>query len=210
MFGIVHFEVFLVSAILLNLTPGVDTMYIISRSISQGRKAGVYSALGITSGALIHTILASLGLSVILMKSVFLFNLIKYFGAIYLVYLGIQMLLSKKSNQREQIELNRISNRKIFTQGLITNVTNPKVALFFLAFIPQFINQSYSSPIPFALLGITFCLTGGIWCLIIANYSSMLTRRLRKSSKMEFVLNKITGLVFIGMAVKLFQTKGAQ
>lgn len=115
--GIIHFEMFLISALLLNLTPGADTMYIISRSISQGKKAGIYSALGITSGAVVHTILASLGLSVILMESVLIFNIIKIIGAVYLLYLGFKMLVSKQAQHEEQSPLKSMSNQKIYLQG---------------------------------------------------------------------------------------------
>lgn len=208
MLGIINFEVFLVAAILLNLTPGTDTMYIVSRSISQGRTAGIYSALGITAGVVIHTFLAAFGLSVILMQSALLFNLIKIIGAIYLAYLGIKMLLSK-NNTTEQQSLPKQSNKKIFLQGMITNVTNPKVALFFLAFLPQFIQTSSEifSPIPFMLLGLTFTLTGGIWCLITAYFTSMTTTKLRGNAKVSTILNKLTGIVFIAMGIKLLQTK---
>ena len=208
MYGIINFEVFLVTAILLNLTPGTDTMYIISRSISQGRAAGIYSALGISAGIIIHTLLAAFGLSVILMKSVFIFNLIKIIGAIYLGYLGIRMVMEKKSTT-EQTTLPKQSNKKIFLQGMVTNVTNPKVALFFLAFLPQFIltDSGVSSPIPFLILGLTFTVTGGIWCLLTAYFSSMATTRLRGNSKAASVLNRLTGIVFIAMGIKLLNTK---
>lgn len=210
MYGIINFEVFLVTAILLNLTPGTDTMYIVSRSISQGRMAGIYSALGISAGIVVHTLLAAFGLSVILMKSAFLFNVIKIIGAIYLAYLGIRMLIAKKI-VKEQNSLPKQNNKKIFLQGMITNVTNPKVALFFLAFLPQFIrtDAGVSSPIPFIILGLTFTLTGGIWCLITAYFSSMATNKLRRNSKVETVLNRLTGFVFIAMGIKLLNTKAA-
>ncbi|MEW9052877.1 MAG: LysE family translocator [Neobacillus sp.] len=208
MFGIVNFEVFLVTAILLNLTPGTDTMYIVSRSISQGRMAGIYSALGISAGVVVHTLLAAFGLSVILMQSAFLFNLIKIAGAIYLTYLGVMMLVTK-NKVKEQQSLTKKSNKKIFLQGLVTNVTNPKVALFFLAFLPQFIhtNAGVPSPIPFILLGLTFTLTGGIWCLTTAYFSSMATNKLRGNYKVSTVLNRLTGIVFIAMGIKLLKTK---
>lgn len=208
--GIINFEVFLVAAILLNLTPGTDTMYIVSRSIAQGRAAGIYSALGITSGTLVHTFLAAFGLSLILVQSAFLFNLIKIVGAIYLAYLGIQMIRAKKS-EGEQQTLVHASNKKIFLQGLITNVTNPKVALFFLAFLPQFIqtNPSGINPIPFIILGLTFTLTGGTWCMITALFASMATSKLRGNAKVSSVLNKLTGVVFIAMGLKLLSTKSA-
>ncbi|WP_077212610.1 LysE family translocator [Bacillus dakarensis] len=210
MFGIMNFEVFLVTAILLNLTPGTDTMYIVSRSISQGRSAGIYSALGISAGIVVHTFLAAFGLSVILMKSDFLFNLIKLAGAFYLAYLGIKMILAKNKTKQEQ-SMPNTSNKKIFLQGMITNVTNPKVALFFLAFLPQFIhtNSGVSTPAPFIILGLTFTLTGGIWCLITVYFSSMATSKLRGNTKVSTVLNKLTGIVFIAMGIKLLQTKAA-
>lgn len=210
MFGIINFEVFLIAAILLNLTPGTDTMYIVSRSIAQGRTAGIYSALGISAGIVVHTFLAAFGLSVILMQSAFLFNLIKVAGAIYLAYLGIRMIFAKNET-KEQQSLPKQSNKKILLQGMITNVTNPKVALFFLAFLPQFIhtNSGVPSPAPFIILGLTFTLTGGIWCLLTAYFSSMATSRLRGNSRVSTVLNRLTGIVFIAMGIKLLQTKQA-
>ncbi|WP_028610878.1 LysE family translocator [Paenibacillus harenae] len=211
MYGIINFEVFLVTAILLNLTPGTDTMYIVSRSISQGRIAGIYSALGISAGIVVHTLLAAFGLSVILMQSAFLFNVIKIIGAIYLAYLGIKMLLAKKT-AKAQKSLPKQNNKKIFLQGMITNVTNPKVALFFLAFLPQFIHTdaSVTIPIPFIILGLTFTLTGGIWCIFTAYFSSMASKKLRENSKVETVLNKLTGIIFIAMGIKLLNTKATQ
>ncbi|MMZ58815.1 Leucine efflux protein [compost metagenome] len=210
MYGIINFEVFLISAILLNLTPGTDTMYIISRSISQGKMAGVYSALGITTGSIVHTLLAAFGLSIVLMKSILLFNIIKIVGAVYLAYLGIKLLLAKKSAMKVQTSIQEMPYKKIYLQGLIINITNPKVALFFLAFIPQFISIGNPSPLPFAILGLTFCLTGGLWCLLIANFSSLATKKLRKNQNVEFILNKLTGIVFIAMSVKLLKTKTTQ
>lgn len=210
MFGIVNFEIFIMTAILLNLTPGPDTMYIISRSISQGTKAGVYSALGITSGSIIHTLLAAFGLSIILMNSIFLFNTVKIVGAVYLAFLGIKMILARKTTAPEPKHVQVMLHRKIFLQGLITNVTNPKVALFFIAFIPQFISPENSSPLPFLLLGLTFCVTGGIWSFFIANFSSQSTNKLRGNMKVQLILNKLTGIVFIAMSIKLLKTKATQ
>ncbi|QCR33601.1 LysE family translocator [Lysinibacillus sp. SGAir0095] len=208
MFGIINFEVFLVAAILLILTPGTDTMYVVSRSISQGRMAGIYSALGISTGAVVHTLLAAFGLSVLLMQSVFLFNVVKVAGAVYLAYLGIKMIISKNEENKEQ-EMPQHSHKKIFFQGLLTNVMNPKVALFFLAFLPQFIqtNSGISSPTPFIILGLTFTLAGLVWCIITAYFSSMATNKLRSNAKISTAFNKFTGFVFIAMGLTLLQTK---
>ncbi|QBP40194.1 LysE family translocator [Paenisporosarcina antarctica] len=210
MFSIVNFEIFILTAILLNLTPGPDTMYIISRSISQGTKAGIYSALGITSGSIVHTLLAAFGLSIILMNSIFLFNTVKIIGAVYLAYLGIKMILARKTTAPEPKHVQVMLHRKIFLQGLIVNITNPKVALFFIAFIPQFISPENSSPLPFLLLGLTFCVTGGIWGFFIAHFSSQSTNKLRGNKNVQFILNKLTGIVFIAMSIKLLKTKATQ
>jgi threonine/homoserine/homoserine lactone efflux protein len=123
MFGIENYLVFIVSGIILNITPGNDTIYILSRSIAQGRKAGVISVLGISTGCLAHTIMASLGLSVILSKSILLFDVIKYIGVIYLVYIGIKTIISKSSpfNNQTNIE-SLVDYRQIYKQGFLTNL----------------------------------------------------------------------------------------
>ncbi len=209
MFGIENYIGFLITGTILNLTPGTDTMYILTRSIAQGRKAGYYSVYGIVSGGLIHTLFASFGLSIILAKSAVAFSIIKYMGVAYLVYLGIKMLIDKSNvfeNDKSNIE--RMDLKKIYRQGILTNVLNPKVALFFLAFLPQFINEEYAQgTIPFLLLGLTFMATGTIWCLFLAYSSSLITGTLRKNGKMGKVMQKLSGLIFIGLGLKLLISK---
>ena len=119
MFGIINFEAFLIAGIILNITPGTDTMYILSRSISQGKKAGILSALGIATGAVFHVIIATLGLSVLLAKSSVAFEIVKITGALYLIFLGIKTLLNKNT---EGFELDTIktSYRKIYFSGIMT------------------------------------------------------------------------------------------
>lgn len=209
MYGIINYEVFLLTGILLNLIPGADTMYIVGRSISQGRKAGVYSVFGIITGSLVHTLFVAIGLSIILTKSVVLFNIIKIIGVIYLVYLGIKMVLDK-TNVDFQASSNKLNIRKIYIQGLLTSLTNPKVSLFFIAFLPQFIDTKASGPIPFIILGLTFTATGLLWCLFVAYFSSYVTKKLRGNQKVGLILNKVTGMIFIGMGLKLLQTKAPQ
>ncbi|AJH20205.1 MULTISPECIES: LysE family translocator [Bacillus] len=209
MYGIINYEVFLLTGILLNLIPGADTMYIVGRSISQGRKAGVYSVFGIITGSLVHTLLVAFGLSIILTKSIVLFNTIKVIGVIYLVYLGIKMILDK-TNVAFQASSNKLNIRKIYLQGLLTSLTNPKVSLFFIAFLPQFIDTKASGPMPFIILGITFTVTGLLWCLFVAYFSSYVTKKLRGNQKVGMILNKVTGMIFIGMGLKLLQTKAPQ
>ncbi|WP_430108548.1 LysE family translocator [Paenibacillus sp. B1-33] len=210
MYGIVNYEVFLLTGILLNLIPGADTMYIVGRSISQGRKAGVYSVFGIISGSLIHTLLVAFGLSIILTKSILVFNIIKMVGVIYLIYLGIKMLLDKTNASFSTSESQKENLRKIYIQGMLTSLTNPKVSLFFIAFLPQFIDTKNSSPIPFIILGLTFSITGLLWCLFIAYFSSYVTRKIKANQRLSAYLNKITGILFIGLGLNLLRTKAPQ
>src|SRR6059058_4258200 len=135
-----QFWVFALTALLLNLTPGNDMLYVIARSSGQGTKAGILSALGIGVGCLVHIIAAMAGLSAIIAGSALAFNIIKLIGAVYLIYLGARSLLNRKKNLLTEKQLPRRSLKKIFWQGVWTNVLNPKVALFFLAFLPQFIS----------------------------------------------------------------------
>lgn len=209
MLGIINFETFLIAGIILNITPGADTMYILGRSIAQGKKAGVLSALGIITGALFHVIFATLGLSIILAKSALAFQIVKYVGAAYLIYLGIKMLLSKQSGNFELSTSNQETNyKKIYVSGILTNILNPKVALFFLAFLPQFINPNYeNTSLSFLLLGITFLATGTIWCLLLAFFSARLSTSIRKNYKVKTWLDRITGGVFIALGIKLALSK---
>ena len=217
MFGIENYLGFILAAILLNLTPGTDSMYIITRSMAQGQTAGFYSVLGITSGILVHTLLASLGLSVLLANSPTAFMLVKYIGASYLCYLGLKMLLSKSSNSianhlskdKHVISQKAVDGWQIYKQGVLTNVFNPKVALFFLAFFPQFIDASYAyGMLSFLMLGLTFAVTGFVWCLCLALLAARFSTRLRENPSIETMLNKISGVVFIGLGIRLLTEKG--
>ena len=217
MFGIENYLGFIAAAILLNITPGSDTMYIITRSVSQGQKAGFYSVLGITSGALIHTLLAALGLSVLLANSPIAFLIVKYIGASYLCYLGFKMLTSKQAplitnnvqDHKNIATMKPFNYWQIYKQGVLTNTFNPKVALFFVAFFPQFIDPSYAhSMLSFLVLGLTFATTGLIWCSCLTLLASKFSKNLRKNPAIESVLNKISGVVFMGLGVKLLTDKG--
>ncbi|MFC4634523.1 LysE family translocator [Dokdonia ponticola] len=205
MFGIINFEAFLIAALIMNLTPGADTMYILGRSIAQGKKAGILSALGISTGAIFHIIFATLGLSIILAKSATAFEIVKYLGAAYLIFLGLKTIFKKADGKLELSNENEVVNyRKIYFSGVLTNILNPKVALFFLAFLPQFIDPNYvQSSLPFLILGVTFLLTGTIWCLILALFASKLSDRIRKNYKIKMWLDKITSGIFVALGIKL-------
>ena len=209
MYGIENYLGFIIAGVILNLTPGADTLYILTRSITQGRRAGIYSVLGITTGGLIHTTLAAFGLSIILAKSAVAFNTIKYIGVAYLVYLGIKMIINRNNlfdNKTQKIETTDLF--KIYRQGLLTNVLNPKVALFFLSLLPQFINPHYANgPIPFLILGVTFMTTGTIWCLILVYSASLITKTLRNNDSIGKIMQKISGFIFIGLGIKILIDK---
>lgn len=205
MFGIHDFLLFLLSCILLNITPGQDTMYIIGRSVAQGRQAGVLSVLGIMSGVLVHTLLAALGLSVILATSSLVFSVIKYAGAAYLVWIGIGFIIHRsESPPLPDAPDSAPDPRKIFRQGVLTNVLNPKVALFFLSFLPQFVSaQTDLVFLPFMALGLVFFATGTIWCLFLVYGAAWLSACFRGRSSAGDTLKKITGVLFIGLGIRL-------
>lgn len=208
MTGIIHFETFLLTGILLNLTPGNDTIFILTKSIAQGKKAGIVSALGIGTGSIVHTILAAFGLSIIIAKSILLFNIIKYLGAAYLLYIGYKMLTDKTElKTNNPLQQKTTDYWKIYRDGILTNILNPKVALFFIAFLPQFIDPNFKNTIlPFLTLGITFITTGTIWCLILATFASLIFNKLKTNRKFSTYINKVCGVTMIGLGIKVALT----
>jgi threonine/homoserine/homoserine lactone efflux protein len=205
MFGTHDFVVFLAAGISLNLMPGPDTMYILGRSVSQGRNSGYLSALGIGTGCLVHTTAAAFGLSAVLLASTVAFSVVKLAGATYLVYLGLQMLLRKKAVATDGfLELPGADLRTVYKQALLTNVLNPKVAVFFIAFLPQFvIPASAASPAPYIFLGCVFVCTGTLWCLVIATVAGNASKTLRARAGALQTVNRIVGAVFVGLGVRL-------
>src|SRR5579864_273632 len=140
MFGIHELWLFMASGLLLNITPGPDTAYIVGRSLQMGWRGGVVAALGVGSGCLFHVFAAAIGLSALLAASSAAFTLVKWVGAAYLCFIGVKMLLARTATpEASTTEAGSISLRQVFLQGALTNVLNPKVALFFLAFLPQFV-----------------------------------------------------------------------
>lgn len=206
MAGIENFSVFISAAILLNIYPGPDTLYIIGRSLSSGRNGGICAALGISSGAMVHTLVGAFGLSAIMATSAHAFIMVKFAGAAYLVYQGIRLILERSAQIPGSggVRLSEAGLLRIYRQGALTNILNPKVALFFLAFLPQFISASSPNKVlSFALLGLVFVTTGTIWCLILALFSSTISARLRRSEKMTARLRRINGVLFILLGIRL-------
>jgi RhtB (resistance to homoserine/threonine) family protein len=193
---------------LLNLTPGPDTAYILGRSIAQGREAGIASALGICVGSIFHSCAAALGLSAILATSAVAFAAIKLLGGAYLIFLGIKILLDRRRQLTLPSNFRRRTTIAAFRQGVFTNVLNPKVALFFLAFLPQFIDPTSNMKLlAFLALGFTFVSTGTIWCLILASFASALSERLRENETIGQWLNRAAGALFVFLGARLATTK---
>ena len=207
-FGIHHFELFLTAGILLNLTPGPDTVYILGRSIAQGRRAGIASALGIATGSIFHTFAAALGLSAILAASAWAFRVVTLVGGAYLIFLGIKMFVHRQKALNLPSNFRRSTTYAAFRQGFLTNLLNPKVALFFLAFLPQFINpNSTAKVVAFLALGLTFVTTGTIWCLVLAWFASGLSEKLRENPTIAELLNRAVGSFFVFLGARLATTK---
>ncbi|VEP14191.1 Uncharacterized membrane protein YrhP [Hyella patelloides LEGE 07179] len=204
MFGTQDLYTFLLIAISLNLLPGTDTLYIMARSITQGRKAGIVSVLGISTGTLLHSTAAALGLSAILATSAIAFTVLKWIGTIYLVYLGIQIFIS--NNFQEDIALKRENKNlwNIYLQGILTNILNPKVALFLLRFFSLFVDPASRDRV-FSLffLGCLFVITGTLWFIIVALLSAKVSQVVRSKARLINIANKITGIIFIGLGIKL-------
>ena len=203
MFGIINLPAFIVASALLIVSPGVDTVYILSRSIAQGKKAGIYSVLGIVTGSLLHVTLAAFGLSIIIAQSVTSFNIIKYAGAVYLSYLGIKMLLAKPIAQLDT-DTPFLNVGKLYISGILTNLFNPKIILFYLVFLPQFVKTSEAhNPIPFLILGLMFIIPATVWCIMLVLFAVKLSQKLRQNNKISVWLNRATGVVFIALGLKL-------
>jgi threonine/homoserine/homoserine lactone efflux protein len=202
--GTQNLPLFIASGILLNLTPGQDTLYIVGRSVSQGRRAGVVSVLGITSGSIVHTTAAAFGLSAILATSRSAFLIVRLAGAMYLAYLGVKMLLERRGGPGGPVEWPREDAWSIYRSGVLTNLLNPKVALFFLAFLPQFVSPAAPSRVlAFLFLGGVFMTTGTAWCLVLAWFGSALSGRFRRNASTGRRLRQASGALFVALGVKL-------
>jgi len=207
--GISNFGLFLVAVLLLNATPGPDTAYIIGRSIAQGRTAGLLSALGISAGCCVHALASAIGLSAILAASATAFTFIKLAGGAYLVYLGIRMMLAKPAGPAASAARSDVRSRKtIFLQAMVTNVLNPKVILFFLAFIPQFVrSDAPQKTLAFLLLGVAFALISMAWNSGTAFLAGTLARRAGSSPRAKLWLERVVGATFVALGAKLAFTK---
>lgn len=198
------FLLFALASLILNLTPGSDMLYVATRSTGQGIKAGIISALGVMAGCLVHVTAAVIGLSAVIASSATAFTVIKYAGAAYLIYLGLRSFLSKQSTFLLQGQAHPIKLKKVFLQGAITNILNPKVALFFLAFLPQFIDTEIENPqLNILLLGIWFTISGTLVNMMVALLFGKMGNWLAGKDWFLRWQNKITGIMLVGLGLKL-------
>ncbi|MCP3720710.1 MULTISPECIES: LysE family translocator [unclassified Paraburkholderia] len=212
MLGITHFGFFVVAVFLLNVTPGPDTAYIVGRSVAQGRGAGLVSALGISAGCCVHTLACAFGLTALLAASATAFTVIKIVGAIYLVYLGVRLVLTKHEAKPAAEGAAPATPpaaaprplRQLFVAGFCTNVLNPKVVLFFVSFFPQFVTTGTEhKALAFLTLGAVFLLMSTVWNSFVAWVAGSVTQRFSGKPGVKKWLDRTVGSAFVGLGLKL-------
>jgi threonine/homoserine/homoserine lactone efflux protein len=204
MLGIHDYWLFVLSGVLLNLTPGQDTFFILGNSLGGGRRAGIAAALGIAVGSVVHTTAAALGLSAILATSATAFTVVKLLGAAYLIFIGLRALMSRSLLPTDLVANGASAAHSAFRQGIVTNLLNPKVALFFLAFLPQFIDPDSERKIEaFLVLGGTFITTGLAWCLVLAVAAGGFRDLLARRPSMGSLLSRVAGATFVALGLRL-------
>ncbi|QSA98424.1 LysE family translocator [Methylococcus sp. EFPC2] len=204
MSGIHDLPLFLISSLLLNITPGADTLYIVARSAAQGSRAGMVATLGTAMGCNVHIFGAALGLSALLAASATAFTAVKLIGGAYLVYMGISLCRDTSKLPADTLAVEPVSLPRIFGQGFLTDVLNPKVALFFLAFLPQFIEPSApDKALAFVMLGLIFNVSGTIWCFFLAWTTAYLGGRMALGRRLAAWLSRAAGGIFVALGIKL-------
>ncbi len=203
--GLQDYWLFVCASIILCVVPGPDMIYLLGRTITQGKKAGLVAAIGINLGAYFHLLAAILGISAIIATSSTAFTILKWCGALYLIYLGIQVI---RSNQATVINVNgRIKKpalSKIFWQGFLSDALNPKVAIFFLSLLPQFIHPAQGNDLmQLLILGITLNVIAISINMLLVFFSHVLTRQMERSNRATFLLNKAMGTVFVALGLRL-------
>ena len=200
-----YWFIFISAAVILNISPGPDLLYLVSKTISYGKRSGFATSLGLGTGAMIHTLFVSLGISVIISKSIIVFTVIKYIGAVYLIYLGFRALCSGGIKQTAFHDIKkRESFLKSYIQAIIIDITNPKVAIFFIAFLPQFYRHNNSSQfVQFMTLGFIIVLIGFAVESIVILLSDKITEQLKQKPFISGLFDKLFGGILIGLGVKL-------
>jgi len=201
-----NFYLFLIMCMLLIILPGPDTAIATKNTLTVGRTGGLKTMLGTCCALLIHTTAAVVGLSAIIVKSAFLFSVFKYVGAVYLVYLGAKTLWALRNKKDtvtdEVLEASKFDSKSCFKQGFLTNLLNPKVAIFFLTFLPQFVDAGSDTFLPFLAMGIIYSLLTAVWFLLYIYLLNQISAFMKKPKTMK-VMEGLTGTVLIGFGLKL-------
>jgi threonine/homoserine/homoserine lactone efflux protein len=195
-----HLALFVTAALVLLVVPGPAVLYIVTQSVDHGRRAGLTAVGGIHVGSLVHVAAATVGLSALLVSSAVAFSAVKLVGAAYLIFLGVQRLLGRGDGDGPSLDRGRDLGR-IFRQGIVVNVLNPKTALFFLAFLPQFVDPDRSAAPQIAVLGLVWVLLGVMSDSVYAVLSGTVGGALRRSSGFARAQRFVTGVVLIGLGV---------
>ncbi|QQE75100.1 LysE family translocator [Brevibacillus composti] len=197
-------SVFILMSVLLIILPGPDTGLATQNTLAAGKKGGFKTVLGGATGLMIHTLAVTLGLSSILVKSAFLFSIFKYVGALYLIYLGISALWSmrKKPDAQDEAPTSSYKHKSHFLQGFLTNLLNPKVAVFFLTFLPQFVKPGEATFWQFLALGLTYTVLTVIWFFFYVHFINWIRAWMKKPSTQR-VIQGMTGIALLGFGVKL-------
>lgn len=208
-----HFYLFVVMCTLLIILPGPDFAIVTKNTVTLGKVGGLKTAAGTSCALLIHTTAAVLGLSTVIAKSALLFSIFKYIGAIYLIYLGVKTLWSLKKKEMSASEDHNIegnfSNTSCFKQGFLTNILNPKVAIFFLTFFPQFVDAGSNTFIPFLIMGVTYAVLTAIWFILYVYLMNQISAFMKKPNTQNFI-EGITGAILILFGLKLAFEKANQ
>ena len=201
------FALFVAVSWALIISPGPDMIYVITRGMAHGRKAGIVSAIGVIVGILVHTTAAALGITLIFQTSALAFLIVKYLGAIYLIYLGVKAWRDKNAlNLQSQTSI--INPHALFWQGVLSNVLNPKIAVFFLAFLPQFVDQGSSQvALQMALLGLTFAFFGMCFLIVVGYFAGTVGVWLTRSPQSTKILRWLTGGILMSLGVHLAFTE---
>jgi threonine/homoserine/homoserine lactone efflux protein len=198
---------FSIASFLLCLAPGPDNIFVLTQSIAYGKKSGIAVTLGLSTGLIFHTTAVTLGVAAIIMASSVAFTLLKTIGALYLLYLAY-ITFKDKGSKINNSNVKQLTFFQLYKRGIIMNITNPKVSIFFLAFLPQFTNPNNGSiAIQMIVLGMIFI----FFTLLVFNFVAIVAGSigdwLKKSEKTQIIMNKITSFIFAGLALKLFLTQ---
>jgi len=199
-----NLSLYVVASLALILTPGQDMMYVMSRALAQGRLAGLYSAVGVIIGILVHTVLAALGVGAILAASEGLFLVLKLAGAAYLVYLGIRLLLTREAAVAARANGQRFSPASLVWQGVLSNVSNPKIVVFFFAFLPQFVDPRSANPtLDLVFLGVLYAAMGLVVKAGVGLAAGSLSERILQRPRAMVWINRASGGILVALGLRL-------